>query len=241
MHSIRTIEDLMGVLDDNPVWLEALRSRVLSREVLELPRIVSELARSSTHRFDRIDQRFDQIDQRFERADQRFDQIDQRFDQIDQRFDRADLRMDRLENDIGVLRGAHARNSAVEYADEIAGDLGLEMVRVLRGAEIRALARSKGTKDIPANDLRSFGAADLIIEARDGKDETCYVAVEVSFTANGRDTRRAIRNAGYMARFTGKRTYSVVTGLRKDEVIQKAIASGDVYWYQLSPEALDVD
>ena len=234
MHLIRTIEDLMGVLDDNPVWLEALRNRVLSREVLELPWIVSELASSSKHRFDRIDQRFVQIDQRFDRVDQRFDRVDQRFDRVDQR-------MERLENDIGVLRGAHARNAAVEYADEITGDLGLELVRVLRGAEIRTLAKSKGTKDIPANDLRSFGSADLIIEARDGKDETCYVAVEVSFTANGRDTRRAIRNAGFMSLFTGKRTYSVVTGLRKDDVIQQAIETGDVYWFQLSPEALDVD
>ena len=141
----------------------------------------------------------------------------------------------------GVLRNAHTRNVAIEFADDIAHELGLEMVRVLRGAEIRTLAKSKGTKDIPANDLRSFGAADLIIEARDGKDETCYVAVEVSFTANGRDTRRAIRNAGFMARFTGRRAYSVVTGLRKDDGIQNAIASGDVYWYQLSPEALNVD
>lgn len=234
MHSIRTIEDLMGVLDDNPVWLEALRNRVLSREVLELPRIVAELASSSKHRFDRIDQRFVQIYQRF-------DQIDQRFDRVDQRFDRVDQRMERLENDIGVLRGAHARNAAVEYADEITGDLGLEMVRVLRGAEIRTLAKSKGTKDIPANDLRSFGAADLIIETRDSKDETCYVAVEVSFTANGRDTRRAIRNAGFMSRLTGKRTYSVVTGLRKDDGIQQSIETGDVYWYQLAPEAFDID
>ncbi|MYG86306.1 MAG: hypothetical protein F4192_13615 [Gemmatimonadetes bacterium] len=141
----------------------------------------------------------------------------------------------------GFLRNAHTRKAAIEFADDIAYELGLEMVRVLRGVEIRALARSKETKDIPANDLRSFGSADLIIESRDGKDETCYVAVEVSFTANGRDTRRAIRNAGFMSRFTGKRTYSVVTGLRKVEVIQKAIASGEVYWYHLSPEALDVD
>ena len=227
MHSIRTIEDLMGILDDNPAWLEALRSRVLSREVLELPRIVSELARNT--------------DQRFDRVDQRFDRVDQRFDGVDQRFDRVDQRLDRLENDIGVLRGAHARNAAAEYADEIAHELGLEMQRVLRGAEIRTLARSKGTKDIPANDLRSFGAADLIIEARDSAGETCYVAVEVSFTANGRDTRRAIRNAGFMSRFTGKRTYSVVTGLRKDDGIQQAFETGDVYWYQLSPEALNVD
>ena len=146
-----------------------------------------------------------------------------------------------IEDLSGVLRGAHTRNVAIEFADDIAYDLGLEMVRVLRGAEIRTLAKSKGTKDIPANDLRSFGAADLIIEARDGKDETCYVAVEVSFTANGRDTRRAIRNAGFMSRFTGKRTYSVVTGLRKDDGIQQAIETGDVYWYQLAPEVFDFD
>lgn len=141
----------------------------------------------------------------------------------------------------GVLRNAHTRNVAIEFADDIAYELGLDLIRVLRGAEIRALAGSKETKDIPANDLRSFGAADLIIEARDSKDETCYVAVEVSFTANGRDTRRAIRNAGFMTRFTGKRTHPVVTGLKKDDGIQKAIASGDVCWYQLAPEAFDLD
>jgi len=234
MHSIQTIEDLMGVLDDNPRWLEALRTRVMTREVLELPRIVSDLARNT-------DQRFDRVDQRFDRVDQRFDRVDQRMDKFDQRMNKFDQRMDRLESDMGVLRGAHARNAAVENADDIADELGLEMIRVLRGAEIRKLAISKGTKDIPANDLRSFRVADLIIEARDGKGETCFVAVEVSFTANGRDTHRAIRNADFMSRFTGKPAYPVVTGLRRDNSIRRAIASGDVYWYQLAPEAFEVE
>ena len=174
----------MGVLDDNPGWLEALRARVLTREMLELPRIVSDLAGNT----------------------------DQRFDRVDQRMDKFEQRMDRLENDMGVLRGAHARNAAIEYADDITDELGLDMVRVLRGAEIRTLARSKGTKDIPANDLRSFRVADLIIESRDGKGETCFVVVEVSFTANGRDTHRAIRNAGLMSRFTGKTRVSRCDG-----------------------------
>ena len=146
-----------------------------------------------------------------------------------------------IEDLTGILRGAHARNAAIEYADDIADELGLEMVRVLRGAEIRTFARSKGTKDIPANDLRSFRAADLIIEARDGKGETCFVVVEVSFTANGRDTHRAIRNAGFMSRFTGKRAYPVVTGLRRDDGVQHAVSSGDVYWYQLATEAFEVE
>jgi len=213
VHTIHTIEDLMGILDENAGWLEALRNQVLPREVLELPLIISNLARNT----------------------------DQRFDRVDQRMDKLDHRVDRLENDMGVLRGAHARNAAIEYADDIADELGLEMVRVLPGAEIRTLARSKGTKDIPANDLRSFRAADLIIEAKDRKGETCFVVVEVSFTANGRDTHRAIRNAGFMSRFTGKRAFPVVTGLRRDDGIRRVIASGDVHWYQLATESFEVE
>ena len=234
MHKIHTIEDLMGVLDDNPGWLEALRVRVLTREVLDLPRIVSDLARNTDQRFDRVDQRMDKLDQRMDKLDQRMDKLDQRMDKLDQR-------MERLENDIGILRGAHARNAAQRYAEDITDELGLEMVQVLRDAEIRMLARSQESKDMHINDLRSFRAADLIIEARDSKGETCYVAVEVSFTANGRDTRRAIRNAGYIYRFTGKRAYSVVTGIRRDDGIQQAIASGDVLWFQLPAEAFEVE
>ncbi len=155
-------------------------------------------------------------------------------------MDKFDRRMDRQENGLGVLVEAYARTVATEFADDIAAELGLEIVRVLRRAEIGSLARSKAAQGIPANDLRSFRAADLIIEARDGKGETCFITVEVSYTANGRDTRRAIRNAGFMSRFTGKRAYPVVTGLRRDDGIEHVIASGDVQWYQLAPEALEV-
>ncbi len=159
---------------------------------------------------------------------------------LDQRIDKFEYRMDRQEDGLGVLVEACARNVAIEFADDLAQEQGLEMVRVLSGAEIRTLARSKAARDIPANDLRNFGAADLIIEARDEEGETCFVVVEVSYTANGRDTKRAIRNAGFMSRFTGKRAYSVVAGLRRDDSIEHAIASGDVQWYQLAPEALEV-
>ena len=37
MTTISSIEDLMRVLDENPTWLEAMRARLLTRELLELP------------------------------------------------------------------------------------------------------------------------------------------------------------------------------------------------------------
>ena len=35
--NINDIEDLMRILDENPQWVEALRARLLTRELLELP------------------------------------------------------------------------------------------------------------------------------------------------------------------------------------------------------------
>ena len=43
MTTVNTIEDFVRVMDDNPEWLEAVRARLLTREVLELPRRMEEL------------------------------------------------------------------------------------------------------------------------------------------------------------------------------------------------------
>ena len=37
MSTINTMEDLIQVLDEHPEWLEALRARLLTRELLDLP------------------------------------------------------------------------------------------------------------------------------------------------------------------------------------------------------------
>jgi hypothetical protein len=55
MTTINTIEDLIKLLDENPEWLEAVRSRVLTREVLELPERVDLLS----ERVDLLSERVD--------------------------------------------------------------------------------------------------------------------------------------------------------------------------------------
>ena len=37
MNAIETIEDLMQILNENPEWLEVMHTRLLTRELLELP------------------------------------------------------------------------------------------------------------------------------------------------------------------------------------------------------------
>ncbi len=267
--TINTIEDLVRIMDEHPDWVEAMRVRLLSREVLELPQTIAILAETvesfaastdkrldnieaglAQHevRFDAVDARFDAVDARFDAVDARFDAVDARLDTVDSRFDAADSRFDSVENSIQKLRteiapitAAHARNAATEDAAVIAGDLGLKRTKTLTRDELWEIAETADTSDFPTNQLKSFRRADLILEATNQIGESCYIAVEISFTANGRDTDRAIRNAEFLERFTGRRSIAAVAGLYKDSRIREALESGSVFWHQLDPEQLEVE
>ena len=146
----------------------------------------------------------------------------------------------RMQESPSVLKDWHARNAAERQAGLIAEDLGLEYVRTLTFDDVRAMVRSHDTTDIPVNDLRSFRLADLIVEATDA-GESCYVSVEISFTANGRDTKRALRNAGFLTRFTGRRACAVIASVQVDDRIRSILDDGDVSWYRLDRKSLDVE
>jgi hypothetical protein len=245
MTTINNIEDLVELLDKHPRWLDAVRARVLTRELIELPQTLARFAAGTNERFDKVEgemnERFDKVDQRFDKVDQRFDKVDQRFDKVDQRFDKVESDISGLRDDIAPLKGAHVRSAAVREAGLIAEDMGFALVGTLNPEQVRILSRSESTTDIPAGDLRSFRRADLIMEVTDGEGETCYVAVEISFTANGRDTTRAVRNAGFLTSFTGKRSVAAVAGLRRDDRIDESIESGEVFWHQLDPSDLEAE
>jgi len=212
-NTIDTVEDLIRVLDANPVWLEALRARLLTRELLELPQQLAAFAAATERRFEAVDRRFEAVDRRFEQ----------------------------LLIDIAPIKAAHARHAALREADLIAEENGLTFIRLVDGMQLAELARSDAAAGIATNELRSFRRADLIAECRDGTGETCYLAAEISFTVNGRDTTRAIRNAALLTRVTGRPARAVVAGLRYDERIRGRLQAGEVAWYQLDPHALEVE
>ena len=239
--AINTIEDLVRIMDDHPEWVEAMRIRLLSREVLELPRTIATLAETVESFAASTNKRLDTIEDRLDQHDARFDAVDARFDEADSRFESVENSIQKLRNEVAPIKAAHARNAAIEDALAIAGDLGLRQAKTLTREELWEISESADTSDISTGDLRSFRRADLILEAANTDGETCYVAVEVSFTANGRDTDRAIRNAEFLKRFTGKRSIAAVAGLYKDNRIDEALKSGSVFWHQLDPEQLEVE
>ena len=95
------------------------------------------------------------------------------------------------------------------------------------------MARTAAGSAPLSNELRSFRAADLVAEARDPEGNTRYLAVEASFTADQRDTQRAIRNADLLQRLTGHNALAVVASVRNSMEAQENIDAGLLHWFQI--------
>ena len=176
--------------------------------------------------------------QKLEAGQERHENVQQELREGQARLERA---VEAIRHDIAPLKAAHARNSALRVSYRICEDLGLDEVRILPRDELRAMMRRTDTAAIPRSQRHSFIEADAIIEAVDDAGETHYVALEASFTADERDTSRAIRNAGYLTQFTGRPAHAVIAAIRIDNRIAGDITAGTVRWCRLDENDLEIE
>ena len=231
---IATINDFVRVLDEHPQWLEAVRERLLPRAVLDLPRQLADFAAATERRFEAIEGRLGEVEGRL-------GEVEGQVKQLRTDVDARGRQLDQLRTDVAPIKAAHVINAARRFAYRIAEVQGLEFVDIVEPQDLGAMVRSSDTHDISDGDLDSFRDADMVLRANGPDGSACYVAVEASYTVNGRDTRRAIRNAQFLTRFTGLRAYAVVAGLRRDDRIGDAVDSGTVAWFKLRSRVLEVD
>ena len=244
MATINTEADFLRALTEHPEWRAAVRAQILSEELLQLPVQFQAFVQQQLEFNGRMEEFVDQQRQFNNQVQGSIDQVQGSIDQVQGSIGqlqeanaRFEARMDRIEGDISVVKGGHARSRGVDAAPAIADDLGLEYVRTISRAELVALARELDDTDVTAGDRRSFRDADLIIEASDG-NETVYAAVEVSYTADRRDSDRAGRNARYLARLRRCLAHAVVASVRNDHALQELVDAGDIHWHQLEERDL---
>ena len=129
MTEINTFQDLLRALDENPEWREALREKILTEELLQLPAVVFKLSESFDQRLEdvssqitglsgSVDARFEemaaQIAKLAESVDARFAQVDARFEEmaaqiaklaesVDARFAQVDARFEEMAAQIAKL------------------------------------------------------------------------------------------------------------------------------------------
>ena len=233
------IEEILHAIRNSPEVREAVRRELLTPELLELPERFAAFAAETNLRLKNLEQgqgelRQGQTELREAVGELRQGQAELREAVGELRQGQAELReavgelrqgQERLERkhedlativmgireDIRPLKGAHARNAMKENALEITLPHNCLPKRELTKLDLYRMIRDSNPKDISGNDQESFRNADLIIEAEhEDTGEVHYFAVEASFTSGINDIRRAIRNAGYITRFTGRPAHPVV-------------------------------
>ena len=162
-------------------------------------------------------------------------------ERVDRRFERVDRRLDTIQGDIAEVKGGHARTETIRRADVIASGLNLIFERTLSAGELEDMVRENSDTGVARNELESFAKADLVIKAKDNSFLTNYIAVEISYTADRRDTNRAARNASLLAKFTRRPSHPVIASVRNDYDVQSLIANEAVHWYEIPLRALQTD
>ena len=282
MTTIHTIEDLVRVLDERPDWTEALRARILTRELLNLPQTFAEFADNTERRLvaletgqaelaaalgrfmDNTERRLAAVEAgqaeltavlgRFmDNTERRLAALEAgqaelaatltRFmDSTERRLAAVETKLDQHTDEMAPLKAAHARDGALRIISRIARVVRCRETRVLDLGDILDLIDDSDTAGIAQNELTSFENADIIIEATPRDNGAVhYIAVEASYTAGRSDARRAIRNAEFMTRFTGRPAHAVVASKRVNPSIVHLIESGELHWAEIMQRDLETD
>ena len=156
----------------------------------------------------------------------------------DESIARLTNRLQRITDDLGDLKGHVAGRVAREMADDIAERFGFEIIQLLNGNDLRIMLRQQRPDDISPGTRRSFYLADMVAKVEDQDGNQLYIAAEASYTADERDTRRAVRNAGFLTRFTGIDAVPVIASRDNDHAVQRMVDDGAIRWFQF--EARDL-
>ncbi len=183
--------------------------------------------------FNAEQKQFNAEQKQFNAEQKQFNAEQKRFNAEQRQFNGNVLaRFDRMEGDISRIKEAYTRGEMAGVSELIALDMGLQYERKMTPGELGRMALDVAAGQPLSAELISFRRADMVILARDGT-ESKYLAVEVSFTADHRDTTRAIRNARILADQTGCAAVPVIASVRNTDEVQEEVNAGQVYWHQI--------
>ena len=98
MTALRDFEDIIAAMDSNPQWVEAMRSRLLTRELLQLPERIEEQTRETIRWRAESEAKSDDLKALIELAHQRLDKSEARLYRLEEIAATTTARLDRLES-----------------------------------------------------------------------------------------------------------------------------------------------
>ncbi len=227
--TIRDLEDLIRLLDKHPAWMEALRQRMLTRDLLESPKTlrrlstrvgkvekalqaltesVAALAEAQRRHYEEFAAYRAETDRRFAELREEIAAVrteaDRRFAELAEavrELAEAQRRTDaRLEDLRGRLRGLTYEN---RYRTQLHRYLRLVSApRALSPEEwVAFLEAARDAGRLSVEEVDDLGSADVIVRGRSLQGEgEVFLVVEVSATVHPEDIERAARRAALLRR-----------------------------------------
>ena len=234
MTTINTIQDLQRILEENPEWRAALRSILLTEELLALPQQFSDMVKNVNALATSIGELREHTDTRIDHTNSSIDRL--RSDMVS-RLDRQHRIMRDLQTDYGNFRGNYSESAARKDGVQIAG-LFARRKGIQERVSAIPLSRDELVNLLSVNltaieELNleegawfSFQDPDVIIKVTPlgvGNGPLFYVAIEASYTVDDSDVQRATDNARILRRATGLDAYAVVSGARLSSRLTKPV------------------
>ena len=213
-----TVEEFIRILDRRPDLLEALRQRILTRELLELPERFAAFAAETRDRFDRVEGRLDRVEGRLDQVEGGLNRVEGRLGnmegwQYETKLDRMLLVFCLLDLDMNdpVVLMSQGSGTAPEFNS------------------LFQRIRNEGNLDL--DKFHEIMRCDAI--ARDGEGR--YTLFEASITVDESDVERAIRRANMFAEIVGAPTAPAVVGFEIGDALRESAADRGVPFLYMNP------
>ena len=226
MTTINNIADLARILREQPEWAEAIRSLVLSQELLDLPERLSDFMALTNRNFELVHSRLDKLEMdvgtlksdmvevknRTGNLETTMGQMQVSINQINGRLDNG-FGMNyqfKVEKNLSSIASQHMNVRRVRVISGMQAGRSQEFVDLIEDAEDSGLITREQSEAIQRLDLVFRGQ-------RRGDDTPTLVAAEVSITIGDSDIFRAAERSALLEMACGAVVLPAVVGSRIDE------------------------
>ena len=235
MTTLNTIEDLARILREQPTWAEALRSLVLSEDLLELPARFDRFVETQGEVNARLERNIEALQESYARLERNVEELQESYTRLERnvqelqesytRIERfieeqqetnrlVNLRLNNIEGRLGNLDGGEyerrCRSRALARTLTEFGFVGAYFALHQGGHTdprlVSSLSRAINTGAITRFRTGDLLETDVIISSEDNR----HAVFEVSITADNDDIHRARARAEILAQVTGGEVASAV-------------------------------
>ena len=223
---VRTFQDIIDAVRDNPNLRDELRLHLLGEDLLKLPAQFAEFVRVTQEHNDTVNRRLERLEEGQTRLEEGQTRLEERQTRLEEGQTSLRKDLNALTTEVRTIGGHVSRLTGDEYEGQ-ASRIAIRRARTHLGVtEARIVGRAAGTEPDPIADIANTAAlGGLITEGEADELERAglvmqgtkngrqvYIVAEISVTVQARDAQRALDRAAILQKASNTETIAAAIG-----------------------------